>query len=355
MQQFGRNTLLRSLFEQAAIHGVRRQDILTEIDLDPALADQPGAFIPSEKLIDAVEFVAIASGRKDFGLHLGSTQDHRLLGPIGVLVEHCRSVSDAVAEGSRYLHLHNSALVYTLTAEKDRCQFRLQLRARGKYAPSQYVDALFMMFLRFCRLLLSPNWVPLAVSFEHERVAGQKDYRKYFGTADVRFGQPMNAVMSSKADFDRPIKAADPRIKAVIQNLLEELDRQHAESFAAKITTLIRPLLHSGNVTAPKVASLMSLTPRTLQRRLASHGTTFNSLLRDARIQLAQDYLPREDVTVTRLAQALGFAHVSSASRFLKENFGQPARDFRQATQKGKRRSPTRRIETKKALRFQAR
>src|ERR1700687_5064886 len=80
MKQFGRNTLLRSIFERAAMDGVRRDEILAEIDLDPALANQPGAFIPSENIVDAVEFAAIATKRSDFGLELGGKQDHRTLG-----------------------------------------------------------------------------------------------------------------------------------------------------------------------------------------------------------------------------------------------------------------------------------
>ena len=171
MKQFGRNTLLRSIFERAAMDGVRRDEILAEIDLDPALANQPGAFIPSENIVDAVEFAAIATKRSDFGLELGGKQDHRTLGPVWLLVEHCSSVAEAVAEGSRYLHLHNSALVYTLTADRNRYIFRFELRARGKYAPRHYVETMLMIFVRFCQLLLTPKWAPLGVTLEHDRIA----------------------------------------------------------------------------------------------------------------------------------------------------------------------------------------
>jgi len=331
MRKFGRNTILRSLFEQAAREGVSRQEILSEIDLDASVADQPGAFIASEKLIDAVEYAAIASGRKDFGLQLGGAQNHRLLGPVGLLVEHCRTVAEAVAEGSRYLHLHNSALLYTLTTQADRSVFRLQLLARGKYAPTQYVEALLTMFLRFCRLLLSPSWAPLAVSFEHERIGPLSSYRKFFGTADIQFGQPINAVIARKADFNQPVKKADPRIKRLITDLLDDLEIEHAESFPVKVTLLIRPLLHSGTVTAAKIATLMNLSPRTFQRRLTAQETSFNQLLREARIQLAKDYMHRQGMSVTKLSESLGFAHVSAVSRFLRENFGQTARDLKSA------------------------
>ena len=193
MQQLGRNTLLRSIFELAELHGVKRSRILNDIGLEPALANQAGAFVDSSKLIDAVEFAAIATGRNDFGLLLGNSQDHRSLGPIGLLVEHCRSVAEAVAEGSRYIHLHNSALLYTLTLDNNEYVFRLQLGTRGKYAPRHYVEALLTMSVRFCRVMLGADWYPNSVLFRHQRMARKQTYESIFGSG-VEFEEEMNAL-----------------------------------------------------------------------------------------------------------------------------------------------------------------
>ena len=334
MQRYSRNNLLRSIFELAERHGVDRSAILAEINLDPALAAELGAFVPSEKIIDAVEFAAVATQRNDFGLCLGSFNDHRTLGPVGVLVENCNTVAEAVAEGSRYLHLHNSALLYTLTPDQNRYAFRLQLDARGKYPPRHYVEALLTMFIRFCRLVIDDTWHPLLIQFEHEKVADGAAYWRTFG-CDVMFGQKRNQVSVPFADFDQPIAKSNPRIKELVQQLLTDLDRQQAESLKTRIVSLLRPLLASGDATAPKIAELLSLPPRTLQRRLAEQGTSFQEILIETRCKLVEEFLMRPGMTVSELAPILGLSEVSAASRFIRRNFKQSANLIKRRTSQG--------------------
>jgi len=318
VQERARNTLLRSIFDLAGRYGLSRDAILNEIELEPVLADQVGAFIGAEKLIDAVEFAAAATGQNDFGLRLGGQQNHRALGPIAVLIENCKTVEDAVAEGSRYLHLHNTALTYTLTKERSHYIFRLQIRANSTHPPRHYVEALLMMFVRFCQALIGPNWRPLGAVFEHSRMAKLSAYRSHFGADDIKFLQNMNAVLATRGDFDRPLKGANPRLKELVTDLLDDLDRQHNEDFSGTVRNLLRPLLQSGTATAAHIAGLMSLTPRTFQRRLSAQGTTFQKLLLETRIQLVRDYLPRKSMTVSKMTQLLGFADASGVSRFLR-------------------------------------
>ncbi|MEQ1754451.1 MAG: AraC family transcriptional regulator ligand-binding domain-containing protein [Micropepsaceae bacterium] len=336
MHPLGRNTLLRTIFDVAEIYGVDRNAILDEIELEPALADQPGALIASSKIIDAVEYAAIATGRDDFGLLLGSRQDHRLLGPIGLFVEHCKSVGEAVAEGGRYLYLHNSALLYTLTPGRENYVFRLQIGARGKYPPRQYVEALLTMCIRFCRVMLGAQWLPHGVLLEHQRMAGRAAYRRVFGD-NIRFGQHMNALQAPRRDFDQRIGPSDPRIKQMVQRILEDLDQEYAENAPAMVASLLRPLLASGQATAAKLAARMSLTPRTFQRRLAEQRTSYKQILLETRIQIVKEYLPRSGMTVTKLAPILGFSDSTAASRFLREHVGRSATAIKaKSQQRGK-------------------
>jgi len=316
-----RNTFLRTIIDYAGAFGIARADLLDEIDLDPALVEQPGAFIDASKLVDIVAYAALATGRRDFGMALGRQNDHRSLGPVGVLIEHCRTVAEAVAEGSRYLHLHNAALQYTLTPSVGTYAFRLQLNARGKYPPWQYVEMCLTMSLRFCRVMLGPNWSPNVVMVEHERQSERAVYRRTFG-APVEFAGAMNALIVDKADFDTKVDRQDPRIRHLIQKLLADLDREHEENIVAKITPVLRPLLSSGNASAARVADVMGLSPRTFQRRLAERGTTFQKVLRDLRLQLVREYLSRPDMTLTELAPILGLSEASAVSRFLRASGG---------------------------------
>ena len=336
MQRYGRNNFLRNVFELAEFYGFSRSKILSEIDLDPELAAELGAFVPSEKLIDAVEFAAIATQRNDFGLLLGSQNDHRSLGAVGVLAEHCSTVAEAVAEASRFLHLHNSALLYTLTPDQNRYAFRLQLDARGKYPPRHYVEALLTMFVRFCRLVINDDWRPLSIRFEHEKVADHAAYWRTLG-CDVTFGQERNEVLAPMADFDQPIATSNPKIKGLVKRLLDDLSHEETGNLKTRVVSLLRPLLVAGDASAAKVAALMSLPPRTFQRRLAEQGTSFQEILIETRCKLVEEFLSRPGMTVSEMAPILGFSEVSAVSRFVRLHFKKPANALKDEARQAER------------------
>lgn len=312
-----RNTFLITIVDFAESYGVPRAELLAEIDLEPAVLDIPGAFVESSKLVDAVAYAARACGRRDFGMLLGHHNDQRTYGPIGLLIEHSSSVSEAVALSLRYVQLHNAALTYSLTPTKnDTYTFALQLSARGRYPIHQYIETQLTLWLRFARAMLGETWAPLSVHFAHQRQAERAAYLRTFACS-ARFGEPFSGLVVKRADFDRNVKS-DPRVREVTRAMLDDLDREFDRNIVVKVATVLRPLLATGRLNAAAVARALSLTPRTLQRRLTERGTTFQDVVRDVRVQIAREHLARPGMTLARLAPLLGLSEASAVSRLLR-------------------------------------
>lgn len=323
MHHLVRNNTLGLVLDLAERFGVRSADILAEIGIDAKLATKPGAFIPSRKLIDAVEYAAAKSGRKDFGLLLRARPE----GLVGVLIDQCSSVAEAAREGARYIHLQNTALHYALTAAKSNYVFGLEIATQSKYPPRHYVEALLLGCVIFCRTQLGSSWHPSAVSFSHERLADVAVYKNAFGVVPA-FGQDKNCFLATRKDFDRKIARSDERSKLVMQHFLQELERQKRNNPIGMVESFVRPLLFAGKATAAHVAALLSMTPRTLQRKLAAEGTTFQHILARTRMEIFNDYAP-SGMSLTELAPRLGFSDASAVSRFVKSHTGASARALR--------------------------
>jgi AraC-like DNA-binding protein len=75
--------------------------------------------------------------------------------------------------------------------------------------------------------------------------------------------------------------------------------RAHSENHAA------RRLPH-GKARADEVAGRLGLSPRTLARRLASEGLTFDGILSELRADLAKRYLRDETLAISQIAWLLG-------------------------------------------------
>lgn len=314
-----RNTLIAGVLELAEQFGIERDEILAEIGLDPALVRGVGTLIPSEAIIDAVELSAERSGRDDFGLLLGGRQDHRLMGPLGLLFEQASTITELQAFSKRFFHLHNTALVYTLRRKGHRGVMQLVIKARGAREPKHYVECLFVIVVRMAQIILGPKWRPVGVHFRHSRLANRAAYERHFGRG-VHFNQDMDAIICTAGDMDRSVEPRNPEIKYKLEAMLQQLDTQYANDVVAKVSHIIRAFLPGGQASIEQVSKLMSMTPRTLQRRLRAAGVTFSDVLTNTRIELAREYLRGGGLNVTQIAPILGFSEASAVSRFLRQS-----------------------------------
>ena len=79
-----------------------------------------------------------------------------------------------------------------------------------------------------------------------------------------------------------------------------------------------------------KVAAAMHQSTRTLQRRLAERGMTWQQLLDNTRMELARQYLADPALSVAETALLLGFSEQSAFTRAFKRWMGQTPLTYRQ-------------------------
>ena len=328
MQHFGRSIVVRSVLELAARNGVRGSAILRKLGLDPEAVNRSGGFVPSGKIADAVEYAAVATGRNDFGLLLGARADHESFAALAVAIAHCETLSEVVIDAARHALLLNSGVLFTFVPGRTHSFIRFQVLAASQYPPWQYSESMLLMMLRFCRLLAGPQWCPAQVQFEHESISPKGEYERAFG-CNVSFNQDKNAIVAPRRDFEASISVTASPVHAMVQSMLNAGASQPEAALPARVALLVRPLLLSGQASAERVASMLKLTPRTFQRRLAEHGTSFKQVVYEVRVKIVEDYINHDGTTGEKLASLLGFSQASAASRFLKDHMGYSAREIK--------------------------
>ena len=117
------------------------------------------------------------------------------------------------------------------------------------------------------------------------------------------------------------------------------LDR-HAEELLSKypprdslidqVQNIIAGEFRGGDPSLERVADALSLTPRTLQRKLRELGTSHNELVDQMRRQLAMRYLREPEMAICEVAYLLGFSEASSFHRAFKRWTGVTPKDFRE-------------------------
>jgi AraC-like DNA-binding protein len=118
--------------------------------------------------------------------------------------------------------------------------------------------------------------------------------------------------------------------KLLIKACHEELEKlQQLESISSRVAAAIITTNNMSS-TLDEIATLLNIAPRTLGKKLANGGTTFQKVLNEVRRYKALTYIKNQDMTICDIAAELGFSDTSNFRRAFKTWTGKPPSYFRQ-------------------------
>lgn len=141
------------------------------------------------------------------------------------------------------------------------------------------------------------------------------DYHTFFGVRPVLADK--HEVAFHADDAQRPFVTEDtrswdffePRLNQRLYELNEETTAQQRVRFA------LLQMLPSGESSIDEVAKRLSMSKRSLQRRLQEEGAAYQDLLSNLRKELAQHYLSRSRLSSGEISYLLGFHDANSFIR----------------------------------------
>lgn len=117
---------------------------------------------------------------------------------------------------------------------------------------------------------------------------------------------------------------------------LDSPSGEDTSAMSTQVRSCIVRLLVEGDCTHKRVASVLGLHPRTLQRRLRQEGESFQSIKDSVRREVALRYLQQPDASLVHLTEILGYSETSVLSRSCNRWFAtSPRRLRRLVTQLG--------------------
>jgi AraC-like DNA-binding protein len=115
-----------------------------------------------------------------------------------------------------------------------------------------------------------------------------------------------------------------PVLQRHAERLLQEREderdgQEQCKGIVAQVrAAVIRNLAHD-RVRLASIAAELGLSPRTLQRKLADSGASFQQVLDAARHALAQDYLRQRGLSLADIAFLLGYQEQSAFTHAFRE------------------------------------
>jgi AraC-like DNA-binding protein len=178
--------------------------------------------------------------------------------------------------------------------------------------------------------------VPHSVGFAHPAPRSHRRLAEVLGVGEVRFDEPANTVTFRKGDLATPILSADPILATVLRQ--HAAGRAHTLSADDEPTVMAEALrrwlakaLAGGDVGLTTAARHLHVSPRTLQQRLRSAGTTWRAEVDTARAVLAADLLQSSAMPVASIAVRLGFSDARAFRRAFHRQHGCSPAEYRAA------------------------
>ncbi len=158
-------------------------------------------------------------------------------------------------------------------------------------------------------------------------------YANFFGVRIIH--GTSNSLHFSSEDAQRPFLTISDNMWSIFEpeliSRMQSLDKE--AGFRERVRACLMKILASGEYAMADVAKHLSISTRTLQRRLQEEGTTFQKELDDLREELARNYLSKSDYSSGQIAFLLGYEDPNSFFRAFRAWTGKTPEGIRTAIQ----------------------
>ena len=294
--------------------GVSPAAVLRQSCLPAGIFNQEKILVTTQELFALYRGIAEISRDPGIGLKIGAEERVERYGPIAIAALYARSFRDALQRLARYKQLVCPEKV-RLEERGEQFVVRFDWLLAQQEEPALLVDVCFASVLNVGRRGTGSALRPRQV--ELRRSPAQREiYEAHFGCA-VKFRAKRNALVFSRNDIDRPFVTHNSELLAMVAPQLEaELAEQLArKTLGEQVKGILKRQLAGQRPELQQVARELRLSTRSLQRRLAEQGVTFQQLLEDARRELARHYLLHSSLELGETAYLLGYEDANSFFR----------------------------------------
>lgn len=310
--------------------------LLSRSNILASALEQESERISGEQLQTFLANLIIATDDPLFGLKSGAFVEPSSYSVLGYITMTCATLAQVLERIQPYEKLVGDMGVTSIHYQPQQLVINWHCAYTFADVREQMVDNVFASWLAYARWLSGLDLGPVAVHLQRaEPPAEIIHYYQQVFSCPVLFAQPSNCLILSREHLDIPLRQPD-------QSLLQTLELHAAgqvsalgetHSFSIQVKDIIRILLAKGITRKDMVAGQLNMSERTLQRKLQQEQTSYQKLLDEARLSLAQQYLIETKLTVDDIAMQLGFSETRSFFRSFKAWTGKTPSIYRESAE----------------------
>jgi AraC-like DNA-binding protein len=295
--------------------GLEPSAVLADTGFEEAYFDDPDMPIPYVTGSRLLAHCAEVTGFEHFGLLLGQNAGPAALGLPGFLLMSSTSVGSALEDMVRHFELHDRGGRLTLQRSGGASLIGFAVVEPGVDEPGQLQDLAMAMAFNIMRSLCGEGWIPTEVLLPRRRPTEMAPWKNFF-RAPVRFGADRCALVFPSSWLGHPGPAANKLLHAYLEKQASELRAQQPDvGFVGEVRRLVHGTIAQGRRSAARLATILGMNTRTLNRRLLAEGTTFRAVRDDVLHGMERQLLGATSMKLADVAHLLGYSEASAFIR----------------------------------------
>jgi AraC-like DNA-binding protein len=312
-------------------------EFLSAYGVDEQSVSRSDAFMSLRLAERMLEDAARQLGVPDFGLRLASQQDPHVLGPLAIAMENSSTVGEVLECASRFLFVVSPALSHNVVPDPLGSPGVMGIRYASTtgLASPQGIDYGLGMVHRVLTLVSGGGPYGLrSVQLPHPRLAPGAAYRQFF-RADVAFNCGHAVLRVPRQLMAASVSGGNDVLRDIAVDFLETHFGRSDVPVSELVAVILEGQMSPERPDLTKVARLLSLHPRSLQRLLADEGVGFKDILDRVRRDQALNLLTSTELPLSQIAVQLGLGEQSSLTRAVRRWFGTTPSNLRKQADPG--------------------
>ncbi|HEX7709885.1 MAG TPA: AraC family transcriptional regulator ligand-binding domain-containing protein [Sphingomonadaceae bacterium] len=313
----------------AALMPWRKQAQRLRVDSCEEGCASGSATVPLNVFVGWTEGIATRCGYRSLGWLLGSEHDLRLLYDVGQVVLTCSTLGAALRRFADYFPLIQDATELSICEEGRHCTVTYRILDPEIWPRHQ--DAIFTLAVvaQLIRKAAPKDWKEVEAFVEDPDPAAAHELARLIGITCCS-GADGNSLRFPHHFLDMPLPPEPGLVPPDLRQLASLVAQKRRQTGIVELVRAqIYQRLGSAQIGQPEIARALGMSSRTLRRRMAQEGVSFQRIFDDCRMRQAlHEFQARSPISVAQTALRLGYSEHSTFTRAFRRWSGQPPQAF---------------------------
>ncbi|TQV76702.1 AraC family transcriptional regulator [Aliikangiella marina] len=274
--------------------------------------------VEKNAIFNVIGSIIKQKGHPSIGLNVGKLINPNSFHGLGYLFMTARDLMQACERICEFpLFFHNIVDIRTKTTN-DKFLFYVDNQAKNSLVQAVINEATLGIIYQYTNWLNQHKIHVNRVNLKSAPLSGDEKYLKHFDQRP-NFNSTENAIEFSHVDAKAPLISSEPEYHHALYSKLKEKHDSMSHGLIARARQFIRESLSNGFISRHVLAKKLSISEKTLERRLGQHNCSYRELIDTIRLELAQKYLLNSNYSIEDIARKLGYSDRNTFSKAYKK------------------------------------